>query len=108
MASGTRFRGSVLIGLVAAGAAPALAAGTAPARVFDAGELPPSRYAVVERLWTGTWQASFRVPTHADSGAAVAALTQRASALGADGVVNLHCHHDRGAYYCYGLAVKLK
>lgn len=84
----------------------------AAVRVFDAGELTLDRYEVIERLWTGTWRASFRVPTHDDASLAIAALTSKATDLGADGVVNLHCVNDRGgwggAYYCYGLAIKLK
>ena len=86
-------------------------AGTAPVKVFDAGELTPSRYTVIERIWTGTWGASFWLPSHDDAAAAVAALTDKAARLRADGVVNLHCLNDRGwsnGYYCYGLAIKLK
>jgi uncharacterized protein YbjQ (UPF0145 family) len=95
------------------GAAPVMGAdATAPFRVFDTGELTPDRYTVIERLWTGTWRASFRVPRHADAGSAIAALTSNAASLGADGVVNLHCLNDTGGwgggYYCYGLAIKLK
>ena len=81
-------------------------------RVFDVGELTLDRYTVVQRLWTETWRASFWVPTHDDSASAISALTSKAANLGADGVVNLHCLSDAGAwgggYYCYGLAIKLK
>ena len=95
----------------------ALAASTAcaqdrPMRIFDTGELTLDRYTVVERLWTGTWRASFWVPTYDDPSSAIAALTSKAADLGADGVVNLHCVNDSGGfgsgYYCYGLAIKLK
>lgn len=83
-----------------------------PIRIFDTGELTLDRYTVVERLWTGTWRASFWVPTHDDPSSAIAALTSKAADLGADGVVNLHCVNDSGGfgsgYYCYGLAIKLK
>ena len=88
------------------------AADAAPVRVFDAGELTPDRYTVIERIWTGTWRASFWVPSHEDAGAAVAALTSKAANLGANGVVNLHCVNDTGGwgggYTCYGLAIQLK
>jgi hypothetical protein len=81
-------------------------------RVYDTGELTLDRYTVLERLWTGTWRASFWVPTYDDPSSAIAALTAKAAELGADGVVNLHCVNDAGAwgagYYCYGLAIKLK
>jgi hypothetical protein len=86
-------------------------AGTAPIRIYDAGELTLERYTVVERLWTGTWRASFWVPTHRDPSAAIDALTSKAADLGADGVTNLHCVNDGAwwaGYYCYGLAIKLK
>lgn len=81
-------------------------------RVYDTGELTLDRYTVVERLWTGTWRASFWVPTYDDPSSAIAALTSKAAVLGADGVVNLHCVNDSGGfargYYCYGLAIKLR
>jgi hypothetical protein len=81
-------------------------------RVYDTGELTLDRYTVVERLWTGTWRASFWLPTHDDPSSAIAALASKAADLGADGVVNLHCVNDSGGfgsgYYCYGLAIKLK
>jgi len=80
---------------------------TPPVRVFDAGELPSYRYTVVERIWTGTLRTLYWLPGHDDAGAAVAALTDKARSLGADGVVNLHCLKD-GSYYCYGLAIRLK
>jgi uncharacterized protein YbjQ (UPF0145 family) len=86
--------------------------GVAPIRVFDAGELTLDQYTVIERLWTGTWRASFWIPTENDAGSAIAALTSKAESLGADGVVNLHCVNDAGGwgggYYCYGLAIKLR
>ena len=51
----------------------ASASGGAPVRVFDAGELTPDRYTVLERIWTGTWRTLFWIPGHDDAGAAVAA-----------------------------------
>jgi hypothetical protein len=90
----------------------ALAQGSVPVTVFDAGALTPDRYTVIERIWTGTWRAPFWFPGYDDAGAAVAALTSKAGSLGANGVVNLHCLNDArgwgGGYLCYGLAVKLK
>ena len=83
-----------------------------PLRVFDTGELTLDRYTVIERLWTGTLRASFRIPTHDDPAAAIAALTSKAADLGADGVDNLPGVNNAGGwgggYYCYGLAIKLK
>jgi len=90
----------------------ALAQDRAPVRVFDAGELAPNRYTIVERIWTGTWRAPFWLPSYDDASAAVDALTDKAASLGANGVVNLHCVNDArgwgGGYLCYGLAIKLK
>lgn len=105
--------GAALLCTLCLGAVPVMGADdVAPVRVFDAGELTPDRYTVIERLWTGTWRASFWIPSHDDAGAAVAALTRKAASLGADGVVNLHCLNDTGGwgggYYCYGLAIRLK
>jgi hypothetical protein len=104
---------AAVLGLLVASTAGAQdRAGVAPIRIYDAGELTLERYTVVERLWTGTWRASFWVPTHNDPSAAIDALTSKAADLGADGVVNLHCVNDAGGwgagYYCYGLAIKLK
>jgi hypothetical protein len=105
--------------LIAAGAlglaavnAPAQETGAPTVRVYDAGELTLDRYTVVQRLWTGSWRASFWVPEYREPASAITALTSRAAALGADGVTHLHCLNDeRGwgaGYYCYGLAIKLK
>jgi len=103
---------TALLSIAGAGAAARERTDTPPVRVFDAGELTPSHYTVVKRLWTGTWRASFWIPRHDDAGAAITALTTQAASLGADGVVNLHCLNDAGGwgggYRCYGLAIKLK
>lgn len=110
--SPARFIAATLFAIATAGASAQDQAQNAPVRVFDAGELTPSRYTVIERVWTGTWRASFWIPNHENAGAATAALTSKAASLGANGVVNLHCLNDAGGwgggYYCYGLAIKLK
>lgn len=93
--------------LAVAASAPGQAQMDAPIRVFDTGELSSNRYTVVKRIWTGTLRTVFWLPSHNDAGAAVAALTDKARSVGADGVINLHCLSD-GGYYCYGLAIKLK
>jgi hypothetical protein len=81
-------------------------------KVYDAGALPPNRYTVIERIWTSTWRTPFWFPSDEDATAAAATLTDKATQLGADGVINLHCVNDTNAwgdgYYCYGLAIKLK
>jgi hypothetical protein len=83
----------------------------AQVRIYDAAELTLDRYTIVKRIWAGTWRASFWVPSHSESAAAVEMLKARAADAGADGVVNLHCLNDvawDGHYLCYGLAIKLK
>jgi len=84
----------------------------APAfRIYDSGELPPEHYTVVKRIWTGSWRASFWVPTRSEVADAIEDLKTQAADAGADGVVNLHCLSDAGwsgEYFCYGLAIKLK
>ena len=85
----------------------------APLRVYDATELTPDRYTVIKRLWVESWRSAFGIPAHADSSAAIAALSAEAAKLGADAITNLSCLNDRRGwldrgYFCYGLAVKLK
>ena len=53
-----------LLALMAAAGAAIASELAAPVRVFDAGELPLDRYTIVERLWTGTWRASFWIPEY--------------------------------------------
>lgn len=107
-----RLIAAALLVIAGAGAWAQDRAENAQARVFDAGQLPPKRYTVIERIWTSTWRAPFWFPSDEDTAAAVATLTDKATSLGADGVVNLHCVNDANAwgdgYYCYGLAIKLK
>ena len=107
-----RFIAVMLLAMAGAGVSAQDRAENAPLRVFDPGELTPDRYTVIERVWTGTWRASFWIPSHEDAGAAAAALTSKAASLGANGVVNLHCLNDAGGwgsgYYCYGLAIKVR
>lgn len=90
----------------------ARAADAAPVRIFDATQLTLDRYTVMQRIWSGTWRSVFWVSTYGDASDAIAALTSKAAAAGADGVVNLHCLNDTGGwgggYFCYGLAIKLK
>ena len=97
----------------AAGAQAQQPARDAPVRVFDATELTPDRYTIIKRLWVESWRSAFWVPSHDDSGAAIAALTAEAARLGADAVTNLACLNDSRAwvargYFCYGLAIKLR
>ena len=103
----------VLLAVAAASAAAQEVARGAPLRVFDATELTPDRYTVVRRLWVETARSAFWIPAHSDSGAAIAALADQATRLGADAVINLTCLNDQRAwrnrgYFCYGVAIKLR
>jgi uncharacterized protein YbjQ (UPF0145 family) len=92
----------------------AAAQGGTGLRVYQVGEITFNRYAVLDRIWAGSWRASFYVSTHADEQSAVAALKEEAARLGADGIVNLHCLNDGGGlsggagHFCYANAIKLK
>ena len=90
----------------------ALAADSAPVKIFDATELALDRYTVVKRIWTQTWRSAFWVSNYDDASDAIAALTSKAADEGANGVIDLHCLNDTGGwvsgYFCYGLAIKLK
>ena len=98
----------------------ALASGLAVAapggvpRIYKIGEITLDRYVVIERIWVGTLRSAIWVPTHADQAGAIEAVLAEAARLGADGVVNLHCLHDRGGlrplagHYCYANAIRLK
>ena len=85
----------------------------APLPTFDATQLTPDRYTVIRRLWVDSWRTVFDVPTHGDSSAALAQLSDEAVKAGADALTNVICLNDekawfRRGYSCYALAVKLK
>jgi hypothetical protein len=85
----------------------------APLRTFDATQITPDRYTVIGRLWVDSWRTAFDVPTHAESSAALAQLSDEAVKRGADALTNVVCLNDDRAwfqrgYFCYGLAIKLK
>ena len=85
----------------------------APLPTFDATQLTPDRYTVIRRLWVDSWRTAFDVPTHGESGAALAQLTDEAVKAGADALTNVVCLNDergwfRRGYFCYALAVKVK
>jgi hypothetical protein len=107
-------RSLIAAAILAFPCAPAVAQDRAeppPIRIYDAAELTLASYTVVKRIWTGTWWASFAVPTHVDMASAIEALKARAADAGADGVTNLVCLSEApwdDRYFCYGLAIRLK
>ena len=85
----------------------------APLRTFDATQLTPDRYTVIRRIWVDSWRTAFDVPARPESSAALAQLSDEAVKAGADALTNVICLNDgragdKGNYFCYGLAVKLK
>jgi len=112
------FSALFVIGVCALSISHACAEGTvAPLqpRIFLPGELTPSRYTIVQRLWVGPWRSAISIPTREDGAAAIGDLLAEARKLGADGIINLICLNDRrksssgkNAFFCYGDAVKLK
>ena len=85
----------------------------APLRIFDGTQLTRDNYTVVGRLWAESWQSAFFIPGHADSSAAIAALSQAAVRAGGDALINVSCLDNSESwfypgYYCYGLAIKLR
>src|SRR5258706_5368368 len=83
-------------------------------KVYEPTQLSEKQYDAVARLWVETWRARTWVPTYASREDAVAALQDKAAALGANGLINLGCYADPGlfsigdpAYLCYGNAIKV-
>ena len=92
------FRSLVAI-LCSAAASGASAQSSAGPRIYQVGEIAFSRYAVLERIWVGSWHSAFFLPTRAGHESAIAALQEEAARLGADGIVNLHCLDDSGGLF---------
>lgn len=99
---------------VLAGALNSAQAADAPLKVYTPGELQFASYTVLKRLWVAAPESAFYLRTHPDSGAAISALVNEATRIGADGVVNLTCLKGgqftaaAEGWYCYGNAIKLK
>src|SRR5258705_4805900 len=72
----------------------------APLPAFDATQLTPDRYTVIKRLWVDSWRTVFDVPTHAESSAALAQLSDDAAELRGRAVTNVLCLNDQRS--CYG------
>jgi hypothetical protein len=90
-------------------------ANTTGVRVYDATQLAMAQYTIVKRIWVETWRSAFEIPVRATAEAATRELVAEATALGADGVVNLTCIPSSSSlliwpqgYRCYGDAIKLK
>ena len=95
-------------------AAAAAAGGASSVPVYDATQVAPGSFVVVERIGVQGWRSAFGVPAYSTEDAARDAVLARAAQLGADGVVNLTCmsKSDRMfnpvGYFCYANAMKAR
>ncbi len=108
-------RSAAAIGMAVLAATLAGCAGdaTRDVRVYEPTQLREAQYVPVARLWVETWRARTWVPTYESSEDGIAALKDKAAALGANGLINVGCYADPGAfsigaptYLCYGKAIK--
>ena len=83
-------------------------------KVYNPAQLKQGEYETVARLWVETWRPPFWVPTFSSPGRGVAALQDKAAALGANGLINVDCYGDKGffsfgseSFTCYGKAIKV-
>src|SRR5713101_3748650 len=83
-------------------------------KVYTPAQLRQGEYEAVKRLWVETWRPLFWVPTHSSPKDGIAAMQDKAAALGANGLINVDCYGDRGlfsfgseSFVCYGKAIKV-
>ena len=83
-------------------------------KVYRPAQLKQGEYETVARLWVETWRPRTWVPTYSSPDDGVAALQDKAAALGASGLINVGCYGNRGlfslgseSFVCYGKAIKV-
>ena len=86
-------------------------------KMYAFGDLSPTRYDVVTRLWSDSWRSAFWVQTFPTEEQAIAALQTEAASRGADALLNVSCR-DQGsstwwsttgpAFLCYGVAIRFR
>jgi hypothetical protein len=83
-------------------------------KVYTPAQLKQGEYEAVKRLWVETWRTPFWVPSYSSKEDGVAALQDKAAALGANGLINVDCYGDKGffsfgfeSFTCYGKAIKV-
>src|SRR5258708_2750018 len=83
-------------------------------KVYSPAQLRQGEYETVARLCVETWRPRFWVPTYSSPGDGIAALQDKAAALGANGLINVDCYGDKGlfsfgsdSFTCYGKAIKV-
>jgi len=83
-------------------------------KVYTPAQLKQGEYETVKRLWVETWRTPFWVPGYSSPKDGIAALQDKAAALGANGLINVDCYGDKGlfsfgsqSFTCYGKAIKV-
>lgn len=85
--------------------------------VYQPAQLLPAQYETIQRLWGESWRSVLWVPTYSSEADGIAALQRKAAGLGANGLVNVACHKDKGqvpvpwpseVYICYGNAIRVR
>jgi len=83
-------------------------------KVYTPAQLRQGEYEAVARLWVETWRPPFWVPSYSSPKDGIAALQDKAAALGANGLINVDCYGDGGlfsfgseSFICYGKAIKV-
>ena len=88
---------------------------TEDVKVYSPAQLKQGEYETVKRLWVETWRPPFWVPGYSSPKDGIAALQDKAAALGANGLINVDCYGDKGlfsfgseSFTCYGKAIKVR
>ncbi len=83
-------------------------------KVYTPAQLRQGEYETVKRLWVETWRPPFWVPSYSSPKDGIAAVQDKAAALGANGLINVDCYRDKGyfsfgseSFTCYGKAIKV-
>ena len=93
---------------------PACATTQSGVEIYSPAQLRQREYDTVARLWVDSWRTAFWVPTYSSRDDGIAALQDKARALGANGLINVACYGDTGwfggseAFTCYGKAIKVR
>ncbi len=83
-------------------------------KVYTPAQLRQGEYETVKRLWSETWRPPFWVPGYSSPKDGIAAMRDKAAALGANGLINVDCYGDKGlfsvgseSFICYGKAIRV-
>src|SRR5438445_8194706 len=64
-------------------------------KVYTPAQLRQGEYETVKRLWVETWRTPFWVPSYSSPKDGIAALQDKAAALGANGLIKVDCYGDK-------------